>query len=313
MDKPKGKPKKLIFLLVLIPLILCCMCCSVIWILSITSPTELKLLNSDSTSWNAENPTETLKFSCNYVTTIFINGKEISTYDEVQDVCNKGYTVQLNDGDNRVEIVAKNYSGSRQQQLDLNIKFDQKAYQDRLAKEEQLKKEQAEKERQEKLSAEEKQKQEQAEKERQDQAASAKAISDWKPKFQQLKKDKVNPAYAKSTEMMNVLSSGTDPYQTRNQAQAYKTWFSKQCGTSFADNTKPVPDKFNEDVKNLDQFYRDFCDYNQYLAQRTIDYLQADSTQKQYEHLDMITYYQQQIADAKFSMEVYIKNIEGKF
>lgn len=312
MDKPKAKPKKLIFLLVLIPLLLCCMCCSVIWILSITSPTELKLLNSDSTSWNAESPTETIKFSCNYVSSIFINGKELSTYSEVQDVCNKGYTLDLKDGDNRIEVVAKNYSGSSQQKLDLNIKFDQKAYQDRLAKEEQLKQEQAEKERQEKLAAEEKQKQEQAEKEKQEQVASAQAVSDWELKYQQLKKDKVNPAYAKSTEMMNVLSSGTDPYQTRNQAQSYKTWFSKQCGTSFEENTKPVPSKMSDDVKKLDQFYRDFCDNNQYLAQRTIDYLQADSVQKQYDHLDMITYYQQQIANAKFSMEVHIKNIDSK-
>lgn len=224
MDKPKSRSTQLVLIAIIcIPLILCCFCCSIIWILSITSSTELKLLNSDSSSWSAENPTETLKFSCNYVSSIFINGKELSTYSEEQDVCNKGYTVALNDGDNLLEIVAKNYSGNSQQKLDLNIKFDQKAYEERLAKEKQLKKEQAEKEKQEQLLAEEKKKQEQSEKDKQEQAANANAISDWKPKFQQLKKDKVNPAYAKSTEMMNVLSSGTDPYQTRNQAQNFKT------------------------------------------------------------------------------------------
>src|SRR5690606_18922143 len=111
---------------------------------------------------------------------------------------------------------------------------------------------------------------------------------DWKTKYSQYKNDKINPNISTSDQMINVLSSGVDSYQSRNQALNYKQYFLQQCKATAEKDLSPLPSTIEQDVKNLNTAYSDFCLNNYSLASKVVDYFEASSTKDQYNALDMI-------------------------
>lgn len=161
MEASKIKAKEPIIIVLGILLLLCCLCFTILGIIGATSTPEINSLNSNSDNWEAENQTEYLKFSCTYVSNISINGNKLSS-DQVSEACNKdkGYAVKLQNGSNNYKVEASNLCQNSSKTLDLVVTFDLQKYQAKVAKEEELKKQQeqanAEKLKQEQLAQQQK-------------------------------------------------------------------------------------------------------------------------------------------------------------
>lgn len=170
METPKPKLKKPIIIIILSLLLVCCSCFVIMWVLGANSTTEINSLNSNTDNWVAENPTELLKFNCNFVSNLSINNTTLTT-SQLNDACNKdkGYPVQLKDGTNMVEVTASNMNQNSHKNLNLVITFDLKKYQENVAKVEEQKNQQAlaeaEKLKQEQLAQQQKVAEEKAKKE----------------------------------------------------------------------------------------------------------------------------------------------------
>ena len=161
MEASKITSKKPIIIILGAILLLCCLCFTILGIIGATSTPEINSLNSSSDNWEAENQTEYLKFSCTYVSNISINGNKLSS-DQVSEACNKdkGYAVKLQNGSNNYKVEVSNLSQNSSKTLDLVVHFDLQKYQVKIAKEEELKKQQeldnAEKLKQEQLAKQQK-------------------------------------------------------------------------------------------------------------------------------------------------------------
>lgn len=143
MEASKITSKKPIIIILGAILLLCCLCFTILGIIGATSTPEINSLNSSSDNWEAENQTEYLKFSCTYVSNISINGNKLSS-DQVSEACNKdkGYAVKLQNGSNNYKVEVSNLSQNSSKTLDLVVHFDLQKYQVKVAKEEELKKQQ---------------------------------------------------------------------------------------------------------------------------------------------------------------------------
>ena len=143
METSKLKAKKPIIIVLIVLLALCCLCFTVLGVIGANSTPEISSLNSNSDNWEAETQTEYLKFSCTYVSNISINGKKL-TSDQVSEACNKdkGYAVKLQNGSNNYKVEVSNLSQNGSKTLDLVVTFDLQKYQEKIAKEEELKKQQ---------------------------------------------------------------------------------------------------------------------------------------------------------------------------
>lgn len=301
-----GDKRKLIFTIPLGCLILLCFCCFSIFLLGYVLPPTLKL-SADDNGKTVLEPNYTISLECSGVTQLKLNDKELSTQ-ERDVICSKtGYKVDLVNGDNTFNLQGNDLKGQKIE-LAFTIKYDEDEHQRILAQQEQDRL--AEQERQKQLEKENKRKQEEEAKQKTEQ--DAKALSEWKNKYYQYKSTNIDVNFTKSSEMIQVLSNGVDSYQSRNQANNYKQYFVSKCKATLENDLKPIPSTVNQEIKNLNTFYSDFCLYNYSLASKVVSYFESSSTQDQYNNLDMITYYMGEVNNAKLNMEGKMSVIDSK-
>jgi hypothetical protein len=282
-------------------------------------PTEIKLINPSNSTSTSEIPKISIKLNCTAATYVWINNSELSVADSTN-ICNEtGYNYNLKDGENKIAIMAKNSKGDKKN-LDLTINFDQNSYDTKEAARIAEEKAQAEilkvkKAAEEKAAADakaiadskaaEKAKVAAAEKA----AAEIKIIADWKGKFQTLKNDKINNTTAKSDEMINFLANSTNSYNSRTAANNYKSYFnSLGLGNAY----EPVPDSIKADIENLKKDYQEYTFANYCVATEIVDYFNASSVEEQYNKLDMIKSYMQDVANYKYLLQLDVSLIEEK-
>ena len=104
--------------------------------------------------------------------------------------------------------------------------------------------------------------------------------------------------------MIDTFSNGTSLYETRNLANKYKDYFLFTCNKNLEEELSSPPSFVDtEDIKNLNSYYSDFCMNNEFLARQVVEYTEAETTTKQYEALDMITYYRNLVDAARIGIE----------
>ncbi len=258
---------------------LCMLCLFVLFIVGQFVPPEMRLESHDSNKWTVQNPTEKIKLYCSSLEKISINNIILSNEDKDKLCGDSGYELSISDGENKFNIIGTSSNG-KTTTLEIVIYFDEKSYNDRLASEESRRLAQQE---------EESRRAEEETKERLE--AEAREFEEWQQKYMNIKNETIFPSIAKSDEMIELFSVVTDSYQTRNLADSYKNYFFEFCAEDIESKLAPNPSKVNVNVENLNNFYNDFCMYNEFLASRVIDYLEADTVSEQYDHLDMIGYY----------------------
>lgn len=306
----KFRSKKALALIIPLALILCCCCsCLFIYIFGSLLPPQLKITSRNTNSWSAEAPTEILKFQCTAAYKVYLNDKLLTTSD-VDDLCKLGgYKVDLKDGDNTFVFRAENNNGNSTN-LQLNIKFDLNAY-NLKQQQEAEKQKQAELDRQ-KAEADAKAKEEADAKAKAE--AETKAVQDWKSKYQKVKDEKINVAVSTSESVINSYSSGSNMYQIRSLAQQAKDYFTNCAVSSQLDkDLSPIPVSLVGDVNQLKSSFSDFCFANEHLADDVIRYAEADTTSKQYSALDDIKTHSQEVANAKYNLQLTMSILETVF
>lgn len=125
-------------------IVLCCGFCAVVSALAYFLPSEIKLVNPSGTESTSNTPTQSIRLECVQVDKVRINEKDLS-YEEISDLCGKkGYTVNLNDGENLFAIIAENAGESNTDSLEIKISFDKKTYEVEKAKQDEEARKQAE-------------------------------------------------------------------------------------------------------------------------------------------------------------------------
>lgn len=251
--------------------------------------TETKRVFPEELEVSSDMPELQISYNCLNVNGIKINNVELSE-EKLEEVCSKKYSVVLKDGENIYVVEIK--SPIKTISETIKVTFDKEKYEtDLVAKKEA----EAKLEEERRVAAE---------------AENAKALSQWKVKYEVVKRDIIEVSFTKSAEMNDVLSSGRDAYTTRNNAKAYNNYFLSSCNKNLEEQLSPVPESLKIDVEKLNGFYRDFCMYNEFVARNVVDYLQTSSVSKQYSYLDQISYNMKVVTDNKFSMQVHMLAIE---
>lgn len=248
----------------------------------------------------SENPQLRIAYNCVNVTSIKINNKELSQ-EEIEKICTQAYVIKLKDGENNLLINIVSSKGEIVETV--KVSFDEKKYQQELVAKEEA-------EAQAKAEADAKAAAEAEAKTKAQAEAQAKALTEWKAKYLDIKKNTIQVSFAKSTEMNEVLSNGTDAYTSRNNAIKYKDYFLKTCNKNLEEALSPIPQTLKGDVEKVNDFYYDFCMYNEFVARNVVSYFEETSLSKRYDYLDQITYNMQLVADSKFSMQVHMTAIE---
>lgn len=291
-------PKLLIIFIPLLFILCCCSSCAILAFIGDLLPPEMKLIFPDGNNLVSSEPSQVVKLNCINLSTISIDDKEL-TKEEQNELCGEdGYKIDLSDGPNTFLFKATSSKG-KELTLELNISFDLNAYNQRIA-EEEAEKAQQEAEAKEKAEEEEKAKAE----------ADAKALSEWKTTYQKVKDETINEVISNSDLMIQVYSNGTDLYNTRSQAQQAKEYFS-----AYVDLNKklePVPQTLTQDVQELSSSFNEYLINNELLAEKIIKYTEADTTSEQYNILDDVKYYSQQVAEGKFNIQLKMLSIEEK-
>lgn len=130
------KDKKKLVIVITVLLLLCCGCFTVLGVIGMNLPPELKLASSATTEWESNDPTVNIRFNCTNAQKMTMNTTEL-TEQGIKDICGtKGYVVNLNDGDNAIKFTAENNKGDSTS-LEIKVRFDQTAYNERKLKEDQ--------------------------------------------------------------------------------------------------------------------------------------------------------------------------------
>lgn len=130
------KNKKVLFILIPILVLLCCGCTIIFAMIGLSLPPELQLRSPNQANSTSTEPSQSIKLGCTNPQIVTINGKELTREEIDNQLCgSKGYTVNLNDGDNSFKIVAKNTKDD-EVTLEVNITFDKTSYDARVAQEE---------------------------------------------------------------------------------------------------------------------------------------------------------------------------------
>jgi chemotaxis protein histidine kinase CheA len=248
----------------------------------------------------SDNPQLRIAYNCVNVTSIKINNREL-TQEGIEKICTQAFVIKLKDGENKFLINIVSSKGEIAEIV--KVYFDEKKYQQELAAK-------VEAEAQAKAEADAKAAAEDEAKTKAQAEAQAKALTEWKAKYLDIKKNTIEVSFAKSTEMNEVLSNGTDAYTSRNNAIQYKNYFLQTCNKNLEEALSPIPQILKGDVEKVNDFYYDFCMYNEFVARNVVNYLEETSVSKQYDYLDRITYNMQLVADSKFSMQVHMIVIE---
>jgi flagellar basal body-associated protein FliL len=298
--KPKKKNKSLLVVVIILGslILLCGMCSIIILIIGYFSPPELMLESPETNKWDATEPTQEINLYCSGLKELKLND-EVFSAEEMNKICSTSeeYELRLKDGENNFTFKG---TGLRDQKVSLTITidFDKSAYDSQVAEEEKEREEEEAKEAQ-KREAEENARREDEEE----------AIKEWKTGYKEIKQNEINVSIENSDAMIVTFQNSTDPYQTRNLAKTYEDYFLQECD-SIAEDLENPPEEVREDVDNLVSHYSDYCMYNEFLASRVIDYLEAETVSKQYEHLDMISYYQDLVKTAKVGINANISLID---
>jgi hypothetical protein len=280
-------------------LILSCLCCFSILVLGYFLPPTIELVSDDNGKTILE-PSYKIIADCIGITQLKLNEKELST-EELDAICSEtGYTVELTNGDNNFNLEG---SGSRDKKVNLifTVKFDEAKYIAKLTQEDK-----------DKLAKEEEDKEKQEQEASQKAQQEAKALSEWKNRYYQYKSSNIDVNFTKSSEMIQVLSNGTDPYESRNQANNYKEYFVSRCKATLENDLETIPSTVSQEIKDLNTYYSDFCLHNYSLASRIVSYFESSSIEDQYDDLDMITYYMGEVNNAKLDMESEMSKIDAK-
>lgn len=266
-----------------------------------TNSLETQRILPKDLEYISDSPTLRISYDCVDVRAIKINNIEL-TQEEIEKICTQTYVVNLKDGENEfsIEIITK---GEEIKQI-LKVSFDEEKYIQELATK-------AEADAKAKAEIDTKAKAEAEAKVKAEIEAEAKALSEWKAKYLDVKKNTIQVSFAKSTEMNEVLANGTDAYTSRNNAIKYKSYFLNTCNKNLEEALSPIPKTLKNNVEKLNDFYYDFCMYNEFVARNVVSYFETSSLSKQYDYLDQITYNMQLVADSKFSMQVHMTSIEA--
>ena len=286
------KEKKILFWIIAIPsslLILCLLfvlSAVITAFVSIFSESSFALKSPTTTEWSTTNPSEPVIFECINIQEITLNGKSLSK-NAIDTLCSSaGYKLSLEDGENVFVFAGSKTGGDTINEVTLKITFDAEAY-EQLVEEKQ---------------AELAKQKEEAEKAQQE--AEAEKLKAWKATYSTVKNEYIADAYEKSENMIDTFSNGTSLYETRNLANKYKDYFLFTCNKNLEEELSSPPSFVDtEDIKNLNSYYSDFCMNNEFLARQVVEYTEAETTTKQYEALDMITYYRNLVDAARIGIE----------
>lgn len=291
-DKLKPMLKKPLFWVIAIPSFLALLFIGFVasaiiaGFIDVFSVSTFALKSPKSTEWATEQPSEYIMFTCTNIQQIELNGKILSEK-EFQSACSSsGYKLEFEGGENTYTFIGRKVSTEDSYSIALKVTFDSETYQRKLAEKQ----------------AELEQKNAEAIKAKQEE--DERKLAEWKKKYTTVKKEYIGDAYEKSKNMINAFSNSTDLYQTRKVANNYKDYFLYTCKKDLNTELSSYPSIIKEeDIKNLNSYYSDYCMYNEFLARQVIKYTETDKTAKQYDALDQITYYKEMINSSKIGVE----------